>query len=409
MDVEIEIPLYFLCPISLQIMKDPVTAITGITYDRESIEHWLKKSKDTPNCPVTKQPLPKHSDLTPNHTLRRLIQAWCTSNAANGVDLVPTPRAPLCKKQLRKLIMDLDLSLNSCSKAAMESMESLAVESERNRQCMVEVGVEKAMISWITRCFNQCETVGLEQALRILYLVSNSSEQIKSLTKDNQDFMNSIIWILGLDLDNHVLVKTTTMSILHRSISACSASFLERLKLDFFKGIVRILKEKVSQQATKSAILVLIEACPWGRNRTRIVESNAVFELIELELQKPERQITELIFHLLSKLCSCADGRAQFLKHAGSIAMLAKRTLRVSPATDDRAVHILGLIARFSATDEVLVEMLRVGAVSKLCMVIQADCAAYLKEKARDILRLHSNVWNNSPCIAVYLLTRYPR
>ncbi|XWS52788.1 hypothetical protein CRYUN_Cryun11dG0102400 [Craigia yunnanensis] len=33
---EIEIPQYFVCPISLQIMKDPVTVVTGITYDKEN-------------------------------------------------------------------------------------------------------------------------------------------------------------------------------------------------------------------------------------------------------------------------------------------------------------------------------------------------------------------------------------
>ncbi|KAJ4967126.1 hypothetical protein NE237_018975 [Protea cynaroides] len=32
---EVDVPSYFLCPISLQIMKDPVTVSSGITYDRE--------------------------------------------------------------------------------------------------------------------------------------------------------------------------------------------------------------------------------------------------------------------------------------------------------------------------------------------------------------------------------------
>ncbi|GMJ03356.1 plant U-box 23 [Hibiscus trionum] len=85
---DIEVPTYFICPISLQIMKDPVTAATGITYDRESIEHWLLTCKNT-TCPVTQQPLPPDSDLTPNHTLRRLIQAWCIDNASLGVDRIP--------------------------------------------------------------------------------------------------------------------------------------------------------------------------------------------------------------------------------------------------------------------------------------------------------------------------------
>ena len=143
----------------------------------------------------------------------------------------------------------------------------------------------------------------------------------------------------------------------------------------------------------------------------QILEAGAVFELVELELElkKPEKHTTELIFGLLAHLCACADGRAQLLKHAGGIAMVAKRILRVSQVTDNRALHIFTLVSKFSATNEVLMEMLRVGAVSKLCMVLQADSDKYLKGKAREVLRLHSHVLNNSPCIAVYLLTKDPR
>ncbi|XLS71215.1 hypothetical protein HN51_028080 [Arachis hypogaea] len=75
MDNEIDVPLFFLCPISLEIMKDPVTVSTSITYDRESIETWLFSGKNK-SCSVTKQQLSSSDffDLTPNHTLHRLIQ-----------------------------------------------------------------------------------------------------------------------------------------------------------------------------------------------------------------------------------------------------------------------------------------------------------------------------------------------
>ncbi|KDP33049.1 hypothetical protein JCGZ_13635 [Jatropha curcas] len=403
---DIEIPEYYLCPISLQIMKDPVTTVTGITYDRESIEQWLKTAKNGSTCPVTKQPLPKDSDLTPNHMLRRLIQAWCTSNAKNGVSPIPTPKSPLSKNYFLKLVKDLEI--HTLFIQALNKMEALALENERNRMCMVDVGVDKALVSFILRCYKERKTIGLEQALRILD-VTWDLEAIKVHVKDNRDFVDSLIWVSGFDVDNDnidVNIKTQSMSVLKKTMQVGSTDLLERLSHDFFRGIVKLLKEKISQKALKSALLVLLEVCPWGRNRMKIVEAKAVFELIELELGKPEKNITELIFNLLAELCCCADGRDQFLKHAGSIAMISKRILRVSPATDDRAVHILGLVSKFSANDQLLLEMLRVGAVSKLCMVIQANCAAYLKQKARGILRLHSKVWNNSPCIHVYLLTR---
>jgi len=406
---DIEIPEYFLCPISLQILKDPVTTITGITYERESIEQWLKTAQGNPTCPVTKQPLPGDSELIPNHTLRRLIQSWCTLNAIDGIDRIPTPKSPIKKSQVLRLIKDLDVPDHSCTKALMK-LEALAAENERNRTCMVEAGVAKAMVLFIIKCFKEGKTTGLEEGLRILYLIWNQSQEIKLLVRENQEFIDSLTWTLRCKIDNHVDVKTHAMLVLHKTICVVCQELLERLKVDFFKEIVtRVLRKRISKLAIKSALLVLTEVCFGGRNRMKIVEANAVFELIELELEKPERNITELIFNLLAQLCSCAAGREQFLKHAGSIALLSKRVLRVSPATDDRAVHILDSISKFSAGDEAVLEMLRVGAVSKLlCMLIQADCAPYLKKKARGILRLHSNTWNNSPCIAVDLLTRYP-
>ncbi|CAI5991117.1 unnamed protein product, partial [Closterium sp. NIES-64] len=52
-------------------MSDPVVAADGFTYERSSIEEWLK-THDT--SPVNGQPLP-HKFLTPNNTLRMLLNS----------------------------------------------------------------------------------------------------------------------------------------------------------------------------------------------------------------------------------------------------------------------------------------------------------------------------------------------
>ncbi|KAG4387088.1 hypothetical protein JHK82_031139 [Glycine max] len=415
---EVEIPQYFVCPISFQIMEDPVTTVTGITYDRESIEKWLLKAKDCV-CPVSKQPLPRSSQyLTPNHTLRRLIQAWCSANTSNGVDRIPTPKTPLSMVQVQKLLKGLEVP---CSyQKSLEKLHGLAT-TERNRICMAEAGVAKAMIKLINKSFkegntNLNNTTCIEKVLRIVHVLwSNDQSSMKStlVGENNLDFINSLTWILKVHLDdNNIKMVNEAMPLLKLTIEvAADSTLLGSLGLEFFKEIVRVLRKRalLSQQAIKSALCVLTETSTSGRNRTRIVEAGAVTELIELELEKPEKNMTELIFNLLALLCSCADGREQFLRHAAAIAVVSKRVLRVSAATDDRAIHVFSVIAKFSASNEVVLEMLRVGAVSKLCMLMQADCASYLKEKARDILRLHSKVWNNSPCIQLYLFTRHQR
>jgi len=411
---EIEVPQFFVCPISLLMMKDPVTTVTGITYDRESIEHWLLKAKHC-TCPITKQPLPRNSEfLTPNHTLRRLIQAWCSANEANGVDQIPTPKSPLSNANVEKLVKDLEVP--SRFQNAMEKLHKLAVESERNRRCMASAGVAEAMVHVIAKSFTQDKTTPcVEEALRILRLLWSSANAVdnnymKRLLGQNFDFLNSLTRVLQLQTKNKVKVINEAMAILKLTIEAEDSTPLGNLGVEFFRMVVNVMKNReVSLQAMKSALFVLIETCPLGRNRRKIVEAGAVEELVELALENPEKNLTELVFILLAHLCSCADGRDQFLQHAAGIAVVSKRILRVSPTTDDRALHIFSSISKFSASNEVVQEMLRVGAVSKLCMVLQADCASYLKEKARGVLRLHSKTWNDSPCIQVYLLTRFQR
>ena len=394
---DIEVPKFFVCPISLQIMKDPVTTITGITYDRESIEHWLFTSQNTA-CPVTKQPLQKDLDLTPNHTLRRLIQAWCTENASHGVDRIPTPKPCLDKAHVLKLIKNL--SHHELQIKTLTRLELLAAENERNRKCMVDAGLPKAMLLFIAACFKKGQVSGIQEALSILCFIRIPRSESRAFYSENDDkIIESLTWVLGCKMENYATVKSHAASVLKMLLEEASSSVLERLKPEFFERIVGVLRERITHQGINAALQVLLNACPWGRNRKMMVESGAVFELIELELGSPERRTTELNFGVLFHLCCCAEGRAQFLSHGGSIAVVAKRILRVSPAVDDRAILILSQICKFSGTSMVIQEMADVKAVTKLCMLLQADCATYLKDKAREILRSHSDKWKNSPCI----------
>ncbi|XVE96287.1 hypothetical protein REPUB_Repub02eG0208100 [Reevesia pubescens] len=402
----IEVPTYFICPISLQIMKDPVTAITGITYDRDSIEQWLRKGKNT-SCPVTQQPLPKDYDLTPNHTLRRLIQAWCTENASLGVDRIPTPKPSLDKFHFLKLIKELQRPDSKMK--ALKELDFLAAKNEKNRTYMVKAGVPKAMLSFIVNCFKEDCINGVEEALSVLFFIRIPSSEAKLFPKENDQIIKSLIWVLGCEFKTHVMVKSHAVLVLKTIIKTASSTLLERLEPKFFEMIVGVLKQgttRITQKGMNSALHVLLDACPWGRNRLMMVEAGAVSMLIELELGSPEKRTTELILGILFHLCSCADGRAEFLSHKGGLAMVTKRILRVSPASDDRAVLILSLISKFSATNLVVHEMLDVGTVTKLLMLLQVDCAAYLKGKAKEILRSHSDEWQKFPCINKTLLTR---
>lgn len=72
--VEMNFPADFRCPISLDLMRDPVVVSTGQTYDRGSINLWIESGHNT--CPKTGQTL-AHTELTPNCALKNLIAMWC--------------------------------------------------------------------------------------------------------------------------------------------------------------------------------------------------------------------------------------------------------------------------------------------------------------------------------------------
>lgn len=68
-------PPEFYCPISLDIMEEPVILFqTEVTYDRRSIETWLF-SYEYKNCPVSGKPLTDFL-FVENRPLRSLIEEW---------------------------------------------------------------------------------------------------------------------------------------------------------------------------------------------------------------------------------------------------------------------------------------------------------------------------------------------
>ncbi|XP_016120173.1 WD repeat, SAM and U-box domain-containing protein 1-like [Sinocyclocheilus grahami] len=68
-------PDEYLCPITREIMKDPVIAADGYSYEREAIESWINTKSRT--SPMTNLPL-QTTLLTPNRTLKMAILRWTT-------------------------------------------------------------------------------------------------------------------------------------------------------------------------------------------------------------------------------------------------------------------------------------------------------------------------------------------
>lgn len=81
------IPTDFRCPLSLELMSDPVIVASGQTYERAYIQQWLEQGNTT--CPKSRVTL-NHFNLINNFTVKALIASWCEQS---GVPL-PEPHKP---------------------------------------------------------------------------------------------------------------------------------------------------------------------------------------------------------------------------------------------------------------------------------------------------------------------------
>ena len=67
-----DVPAELVCPITVELMTDPVVTADGHTYERAAIQKWLERRKASP---ITGEPL-AHVHLTPNHTVRGLCRRY---------------------------------------------------------------------------------------------------------------------------------------------------------------------------------------------------------------------------------------------------------------------------------------------------------------------------------------------
>ena len=104
-----QIPKEFICPITLNIMKDPVIMSDGQTYEKSAIEKALSIS---PLSPLTKQPL-SMKDAKPNYALKSLIENFLK---IGKIPEMPTNTAKIDKN----------------SKPEIESFKTEVIENPQN-------------------------------------------------------------------------------------------------------------------------------------------------------------------------------------------------------------------------------------------------------------------------------------
>ncbi|KAA8515773.1 hypothetical protein F0562_018616 [Nyssa sinensis] len=369
-DPTMDSPPDFRCPISMELMKDPVTISTGVTYERENIETWFF-SYNKKTCPATMQTIAS-SDITPNHTLKRLILAWENGLQSQSSSSSPPP-SPINHDELVALlntILSTPFKVSSLKKlrSVIEMGDEIKIDFKRSGgvEVLVQIVVQILAESSDFNTFRACE-----EALGVLHQLSLSQENetIKKLSK-----MESVKSMIIMLQRGSAEARFYTISI-----------FEKMAKSDYNWDF--IIQDKVLIELLSSS----------KKRRVKAIEAGAICVLIEL-LPDSDRSKCEKILLLLKLLCECADGRLPFIEHGLGIAAVSKKMLHVSEVATKIVVKIFWLICSFHPTERVLEEMLIFGSVKKLVAVLHIHGRSATKEKVVKIFKLHGKSWRGYPC-----------
>ncbi|XWS41367.1 hypothetical protein CRYUN_Cryun17cG0075500 [Craigia yunnanensis] len=175
----ITVPSFFRCPISLDVMKSPVSLCTGVTYDRASIQRWLDSGNNT--CPATMQVL-QSKEFVPNRNLQRLIQIWSDSVARRQLDAESAANSVVVpsQNQVKVLVKQLD---NNCF-SSLTKIACFARESEENREFLARMdGFLNAVFDFMRNAESDIKLI--EQVVKILDLMQSKILDKKPLLESN--------------------------------------------------------------------------------------------------------------------------------------------------------------------------------------------------------------------------------
>ncbi|XP_021753324.1 U-box domain-containing protein 26-like [Chenopodium quinoa] len=387
----IQIPYHFRCPISLELMQDPVTVCTGQTYDRSSIEAWVATGNTT--CPVTRVPLSDFS-LIPNHTLRRLIQEWCVSNRSFGVERIPTPKQPADPSLIRSLLNQASSGSNPVHNrvTALRRLRGFARDSEKNRSLIAALNAKDVLVSVLFNSDESSDSSELKHESLALLAIFPPSDIVCTSIASDPDRVGYLVSLLFHPSSIDVRVNSAALieSVIAGTKSTDLRSFICTSD-EIYVGVISILTNPIpSPRALKIGVKTLFALCLSKQHRHKAVSAGAVNALIT-RLTELDKCDCERALATVELLCRIPQGCAAFGAHALTVPLLVKTILKISDRATEYAAG--ALLALASTSERLQREAVNAGVLTQLLLLVQSDCTERAKRKAQMLLKLLRDSW----------------
>ncbi|XVF05520.1 hypothetical protein REPUB_Repub05bG0179200 [Reevesia pubescens] len=327
------IPDDFRCPISLELMKDPVIVSTGQTYERSCIEKWLEQGHGT--CPKTQQTLSSPA-LTPNYVLRSLIAQWCE---ANGIEPPKRPSSsrpskttsacsPAERAKIEILLRKLASSNPEDQRMAAGEIRLLAKRNADNRVAIAEAGAIPLLVSLLSTPDSRTQEHAVTALLNL------------SICEENKGSIISCGAVPGIV---QVLKKGSMEARENAAATLFSLSVVDENKVTIgasgaIPPLVTLLSEG-TQRGKKDAATALFNLCIYQGNKGKAVRAGVVPTLMRL-LTEPGGGMVDEALAILAILASHPEGKSS-IGAAEAVPVLVDVIGNGSPRNRENAAAVL--------------------------------------------------------------------
>ncbi|XP_065856259.1 U-box domain-containing protein 11-like [Euphorbia lathyris] len=371
------IPDDFLCPISLELMRDPVIVATGQTYERSYIQRWIDTGNAT--CPKTQQKL-EHLTLTPNYVLRSLIMQWCAQNHIEQPAGLANGRIKKSDGSFRDvngdvaaiqvLVRRLSSRCKEECRAAVSEIRSLSKRSTDNRILIAEAGAIPVLVNLLTS-----EDVSIQENSVTAILNLSIYESNKAMIM-LAGAIPSIVQILragSAEARENAAATLFSLSLGDENKIIIGAS-------GAIPALVELL-ENGGPRGKKDAATALFNLCIYQGNKGRAVRAGIIPALQKM-LTDARNCMADEALTILSVLASNQDAKVAIVK-ASTIPVLIDLLRTGQPRNKENATAIL--LSLCKRDPENLACISRLGAVIPL-MELAKSGTERAKRKATLLL-----------------------
>ncbi|KAG2720598.1 hypothetical protein I3760_02G042800 [Carya illinoinensis] len=275
----------FYCPITRDVMVDPVETSSGQTFERCAIEKWFADGNRL--CPLTMTSLDT-SVLRPNKTLRQSIEEWKDRNTMITIASIK----PKLKSEEEEEVLD-----------SLEQLQDLCEQRDLHREWVILENYIPVLI----QCVGAKNPDVRNHALVILCILAKDSDDAKERIAGVDNAIEFIVRSLGRRAAERKLAVALLLEL-----SKCNLVRDCIGKANHFKHLLQRLStgpEDVKMiMATTLAEMELTD-----HNKESLLEADALGPLLRSALQG-NTQLREVAFKALRNLSSLSKNGLQMIR-----------------------------------------------------------------------------------------------